>query len=142
MRVHVYDELFFLHAWSLFAPISGVISKKATSAFGNCQRQVFSLVVFQHMHKIKHLWKFEFMINWSSVFFSEIIMQGKNSCHTKLFAVRCLNSRPQNQVLRFPNQIHKLKWEITSFSKLTLLQRERFLTMLCIINNSPLIVTK
>ena len=31
---------------------------KALDTFGNCQRTVFSLGVFLHMHKITNLWKF------------------------------------------------------------------------------------
>ena len=36
---------------------------KTRDTTGNCQRSVFSLGVFQHIHKITKLWKFE--LNWS-----------------------------------------------------------------------------
>ena len=56
----------------------------------------------------------------------EIIMKENTpSCHTKLFAFRSL-----------------ISWQITSFSKTTLLHRELFLTMFQTINSSALLVTK
>ena len=73
---------------------------KTLDTIGNCQRQVFSLDVSQHTHKITNLWKFE--LNWSSKL--RDINQRKN---TKLCAFRCLISKPQVLNLRSRNQIRR-----------------------------------
>ena len=109
---------------------------KTVDTIGNCQRPVFSLSVSQHMHKITNLWKFE--IDWSSEL-RDNYERKKHPRHTKLWAFRCLISRPQILNLRSRNQI---LWNIRSFSKTTSLQREPFLTMFYTINLSPVLITK
>ena len=69
------------------------ISWKTLDTIGNCQRPLVSLSVSQHMLKITNLWKFE--LNWSSKL-RENNRRRKNPCRTKLWAFRCLISRPQN----------------------------------------------
>ena len=102
----------------------------------HCQRPVVSLGVSQHIHKITNLWKFR--LNWSSKL-QEIIERKKHSCCTNLRAFICLREMLETQSL---SQIQNFEWEIMSFSKTMLLQRESFPTMFYTINSSPMLVTK
>ena len=77
------------------------VNLKALYTFGYCHRPVFSLGVSQHMHKITNMCTVE--LNWSSKLRDNY--ERKKPCHTTLCAFRCLNSTPQNQILRFQNQI-------------------------------------
>ena len=79
-----------------------VVILKAVDTIGNCQRLAFTVGVFQYMHKITNLWKFE--LNRSSKLrnYNE---RRKHPCHTKLCAFRWLTSRPQVLNLRSWNQI-------------------------------------
>ena len=75
--------------------------------------------------------------NWSSTLRDN--NERKNTNVTRSCVLSCLISEPQNLNRRSRNQIPE---KTTSFSKTTLLQRERFLTMFYTINSSPLLVTK
>ena len=80
---------------------------KTVDTIGNCQRQVFSLGVSQHMHKITNLWKFE--LNWSLKLRDNnerkntLVMKMK-LCHEVVcfkilgFGTQILNLRSQNQI--------------------------------------------
>ena len=104
---------------------------------GNCQRPFFSLGVYQHLHKITNLWKFE--LDWSSEL-QDNYERKKHPCHTKMLdTFRCLISRPQILNLRSWNQICG---KFLLSRKTMSLQREPFLTMFYTINLSPLLVTK
>ena len=107
-------------------------SRRFKDTIGNCQRPVFSLGKFQHMHT--NLWKSE--LNWSS-------LQGNNNEKTPLsHEVVCF------QIIDFETSNSKSEvsksdlWKITSFPKTTSLQRELCLIMFYTINLSPLLVVK
>ena len=95
-----------------------VLHLKTLDTFGN-----------QHKHIMTNLW------NWSSKL--RDINRKKHPGHAKLCAFRFFISRPQILILRSRNQI---RIKITSFSNMTLLQMEPFLTMFYTINNSPMLV--
>ncbi len=129
------------YSWLKMLPL---IDLKTLDTFGNCQRPVFSLGVSQHMHKITNLWKFE--LNWSSE------LRNNNGTKNTLVTRSCVLSdawfrdltrevRDLTREVEVSRSIQILYWEITSFSKTTLLQREPFLTMFYTINSSSLLVT-
>ena len=105
---------------------------KGRYTIGNCQRPVFSLGVSQHMHKITNLWTFE--LNWSSK------LRENDERKNTLVGRICVLSDRNKRLLARSRLL--FQWEITSFSKLLLLQREPFLTMFYTINSSPMLVTK
>ena len=115
--------------WSIIASflrqvISPVCCLKWRYTFGNCQRPVSSLGVSHHKHKITSLWTFE--LNWSSEFRGNDERKNTLSDRNKRLLARSL--------LLF-------YWEITSFPKTMLLQRESFPTMYYTTNSSPMLVT-
>ena len=111
------------------------------------QRPVFSLGISQHMHQITNLWTF--WLNRSSK------LQENNERKTNLGVIKGLRL---HHIMTISNElgwkeplvltrrllcfsILLFEWEITS-QKLSLLQRELFLTMFYAINSSPLLVTR
>ena len=74
---------------------------KAVDTIGNCQRPVFSLVVSQHMHKIRNLWKFE--LNRSPTFQDN---NERKNTHVTRSCVR-LDSWFWDLKLRSRNQIRR-----------------------------------
>ena len=109
------------------------VTHKALDALGNCQIPLFLLGVSQHnMHKndksVKILTN---LIIWSSKMQGRINKKKKkHHCCANLCAFRSFKKGFSRSLLLF-------EWEITSFWKAALLQREPFLTMLYAINSSP-----
>ena len=110
---------------------------KTLDTIGNCQRPVFSLGVYQHMHKITNPWKFE--LGWS-LELRDNYERKKTILSHEVVCFQMLDFETSNS----KSEVSKSNsWKITSFSKTTSLQREPFfLTMFYIINLSPLLVTK
>ena len=111
---------------------------KTLDTFGNCHRPVFLLGVSQHMHKTKHLWKFE--LKWASKLWDN---NGRNT----LVTWSCVLWDTWFWDLKIKYWGLKIKFKYFSgkllrSQKTTLLQREPFLTMFYTINSSPLLVTK
>ena len=118
--MQIYGGL-YVREWPMFL--------KALDTIGNYQRPVFSLGVSQQMYTKKTV-KFE--LNWSPKLWEN--NGRKIHLSHKLFMLSdALNSRPQL------NSIQIFEWEITSFSKTTLLQREPLFTMCYTTNSSPLV---
>ena len=90
---------------------------KTLDTIGNFQRPVFSLGESQHMHKITNLWRFELDC--------EITMKEKTPLSHKVVCWQMLDFETSNSKLEVSKSN---SWKITSFSKTTSLQRERFLT--------------
>ena len=108
---------------------------KTLDTIGNWQRQVFSLGVSQHMHKITNLSKFE--LNWSSKLWDN--NERKNTLSQEVVCFQMLDFETSNSKSEVSKSTPR---KITSFSKTTSPQREPFLPMFYTINLSPLFVTK
>ena len=108
--------------------------KKVLDMFGNWQRPIFLLGVSQHMHKIASLWKC--WLNWS------LKLQENDERKITLVVQNTGSVLADRNKRLLARSLLLFQWEITSFSKTTLLQRESFLTMFYTINSSPLLVTK
>ena len=93
---------------------------KGRYTFGNCQRPVFSLGVSHHNHKITNLWKFG--LNWSSK-----LRENDERKNTLVGRICVLSDKNKRLLAR---SLLLFYWEVTSFSKTGLLQRESFPTML------------
>ena len=103
---------------------------------GNCQRPVFSLAVYHHMHKITDQWIL-FLLNRSSK------LRENNERNTNLSHVVVCFLMLDFETSNSKSEVSKSNsWKSTSFSKTTLLQREPFLTMFYTFNSSPFVVTK
>ena len=89
--------------------------------FKTCQRPVFSLGVSQHMHKITNLWTI-----WGQLVFE--VAREKHQCCI-LCAFRCIINLGCSWIFTI------FEWEIASFSKTLLLQREPVLSLFYTINS-------
>ena len=76
----------------------------------------------------------KFGLNWSSKL--------RENDERKNTLVRRICVLSDNNKRLLAKSLLLFKWELTSFSTTTLLQRESFLTMFYIINSSPMLVTK
>ena len=99
---------------------------------GNCERPVFSLGVSNHNHTITSLWKFG--LNRS------LKLRENDDRKNTLVGRICVLSDRNTRLLAW--SLLLFEWEITSFSKTTLLQRESSPTMFYTINSSPMLITK
>ena len=90
---------------------------KALDTFGNCQRPVFLLGVYQHMHKITNLWKFE--RSWSSNLREN--NGRKNILVAQVVCLRCLEFNWTRIQFKYFSDMRNYY-----YLKNTLLQREPF----------------
>ena len=109
---------------------------KTLDTFGNCQRPVFSHLVYLNICT-----KYQTCENLNSIACRscEIIMEEKTPLSHEVVCFQMLDFETSNS----KSEVSKSNsWKITSFLKTMALQREPFLTMFYIINLSPLLVTK
>ena len=109
------------------------LGSKRHWTFGNCQRPVFSLGVFQHMQKMTSLWKC--WLNWS------LKLQNNNKTKRKTPCRHNSVSSDRNTGI-WPEVFYYFSEKLPLSQKIMLLQRESFLTMFYTINSSPLLNTK
>ena len=108
----------------------GFVGLKTVDTIGICQRPVFSLGVYQHMHQIMS------SIGRRSC---ELTMKEKTPLSHEVVCFSMLDFETSNSKLEVSKSN---SGKITSLSKTTSLQREPFFTMFYTINLSPLLVTK
>ena len=107
-----------------------ILCLKALDTFGNCRRPVFSHGVSQHIY-ICIITSLCANLDKSSKLQENNKRKSTLKCYTNLCVFICLKMLQDWVLLIFV-------WEITSFTKTKLLQRELFLAMFYTINDSPL----
>ena len=95
---------------------------KVLDTFGNCQRPVFPLEVFQHMIKITKLSKFG--LNWSSK-----LQENSGRIQPCIVAQICVLSDAWERLQAWSLSRFQTKLSEKFFSNTTLLQRESFVRM-------------